>query len=109
MLLSTKTRIKEVIKEYVNGLNGRYRSHVSDEFLESILVHFISESWSDGGNSENRFYEAGSIVFEVALELDCKAGGNGHHVAQDFASFLMKQLYDEKSAKALENFNKQSL
>ena len=83
-----KPKIQKFIKE---TLNGRYKDHVSDTFIEAYLMRQFKDIYfSNPKNTlENIAYKAASPLFEVLLEHECKAGGNGHHVAQSFCSYFL--------------------
>lgn len=81
------------VKEFVKELNGRYKKHVSDEFLEALLEVLIKDTayweqkcWPNKAIVlPNVVYLATFKIFESILEHQCNAGGNGHHVAQELA------------------------
>lgn len=78
--------MKEVIQKFVREeLNGRYRSVVSDTFLEAYL-----EIKMTGFETERGLYNIGCLLFEVILEHRCGIPSNGHHVAQHFTDYIMK-------------------
>ena len=88
------------IEEFVvNKLKGRYREHVSDRFLSCLLTKDCREVvyWPQTGKEfmDHPFdrrgqiaYDKGCPIFELILESQCGAGGNGHHVAQDFSAHM---------------------
>lgn len=88
------------IKEFVAELNGRYRAYISDVMLEYLLVYLIKIEYQrqskrlEGNSREielsNLVYMATVGIFESVLEYECRAGGNGHHVAQALASKFLK-------------------
>lgn len=81
-------------------LNGRYREYVSDKFLSFLLTQDLRSIIYDAKPKEEDHlehpycrrdqiaYSAGCRVFESNLEHNCRAGGNGHHVAQSFATCI---------------------
>jgi hypothetical protein len=83
-------KINHLTRIFVTTLNGRYRKHVSDEFLVSILSKgvFAGFNMRPKESFANIAYDVGCNVFETTLERDCKAGGNGHHVAQDYSKMF---------------------
>jgi hypothetical protein len=95
----------EQLRAYISSwvqteLDGRYREYVSDVFLTSLLLDglqpILRKSKPKGEEHlEHPFerraqlaYAVGCTMFESRLEHDCKAGGNGHHVAQWFAEHI---------------------
>lgn len=94
-------RIKHLTRIFVIALNGRYQKYVSDEFLVSILSKGVYGGFSFNQNFNQRphigqiAYDVACSVFESTLEHDCRAGGNGHHVAQDYSK-LFNDFEDEK-------------
>lgn len=82
--------IDKFVKE---SLRGRYREHVGDAFLTYLLLLgsrgiFNQDVMGCVKTPENLAYEAACSIFESNLEHHCRAGGNGHHVAQDFAKHI---------------------
>lgn len=85
-------RIVEFVK---NDLRGRYSKHCSDEFLIAYIERSFEKAYHRHYlNVECEVaYRAVVELFEIILEYGCRAGGNGHHVAQWFAE---KFSYDEQ-------------
>ncbi len=90
-------QLKPIVDKFVaEELNGRYREHVSDAFLSALLMRELSRPVSChkpelsraaaivDGQGRGEAYDAACYIFEIILEHQCQAGGNGHHVAQDF-------------------------
>lgn len=88
-------------------LNGRYREHVSDAFLSRLLftklrgicystkpVREMHLEHPYDRRSEIA-YHVGCPVFELILEHHCRAGGNGHHVAQSLAAWMEEFSFPE--------------
>jgi len=89
------------IEQWVSKeLDGRYRDQVSDKFLSHLLVQGMRAIVYDTkpreeqhldhpyNRRDNIAYNEGCRIFESILEHGCRAGGNGHHVAQDFATCI---------------------
>jgi hypothetical protein len=87
--------VKRQAMRFTVNLDKRYEEYVSDQFIVSYLVwSFMDEVYqSKHGRRMNIAYKAAVGLFETILEHGCKAGGNGHHVAQDFAS-----MFDDNEA-----------
>ena len=82
----------EVVK---NNLKGHYSKYCSDGFLIAYIERSFEKSYHRHYlNVECEVaYHAVVELFESVLEYGCKAGGNGHHVAQDF---VKRFSYDEQ-------------
>jgi len=80
----------EKVEEFVKKLNGRFKEHVSNDFIKVYLKDKLNENYRKHPQDhlQNISYKAAVTLFESYLEYGCKAGGNGHHVAQDFASLF---------------------
>lgn len=102
-----KAKVREAARQgvelFVVGLNGRYREHVPDRFLIELIMyrmdsgsphrkecpHTVAElTFLD--RDPNEAYIAVCFIFERILEHGCRAGGNGHHVAQSFQAHMDK-------------------
>ncbi len=94
-------KVEEIVKEratyFVDTLNSRYKAHVSDDFIIAYIVHHFNRYWIPGRNQHipDLAYKSCVTLFESLLEYGCKAGGNGHHVAQNFSSIFPNVTYDE--------------
>ena len=84
LLKQVSQRIEDFVK---NDLKGRYSEWCSDEFLIAYIKDAFESSYHKRYlNVECEVaYHAVVHLFESILEYGCRAGGNGHHVAQDFA------------------------
>jgi len=92
-------QVKERIEDFVkNDLKGRYSKHCSDEFLIAYIERSFEKSYHKKYlNVETEVaYHVVVELFESILEYGCRAGGNGHHVAQWFAQ---KFSYDDSFTK----------
>jgi hypothetical protein len=91
-------RIKHLTRVFVIQLNSKYQKHVSDEFLVSILSRGVLNTlYSVHQQPITQIaYDVAAGVFESTLEIDCRAGGNGHHVAQDYSK-LFNDFEDAKN------------
>lgn len=81
-------------------LRQRYQLHASDAFLAFLLFRGMqSICWKEKPRNEehlehpyerreNLAYEVSVPIFEHGMEHACRAGGNGHHVAQSFAAHM---------------------
>jgi hypothetical protein len=85
----------EKSKKFIKDLDGRFQLHVSDLFLAQYLSMkfesvYMQEQHDRGDepNAKNVAYQVSCWLFESVLEHGCETGGNGHHVAQQFASFF---------------------
>ncbi len=107
--------IKPVVVKFVKSLNGFYSKHCSDDMLVAVIMYKMNQEIVDEYNfmlhahkednpsiekaisisliSPNCSYDAVCWLFETVLEHGCKAGGNGHHVAQKFVS-VIEELVD---------------
>lgn len=101
MTYEQEQRIKKHIQQFVMTLGTRYREHCSDAFLAEVLFHHMRwwtvhsrdrVSTAPGEWQLQIAYDASVPVFEAMLEHGCRAGGNGHHVAQRFARFMQDKL-----------------
>lgn len=78
----------QIVDRFVDQLNGRYKDYVSDIFLKALMLQLTQNELLFGNprnHDVNNAYNVGCVIFESILEYQCEAGGNGHHVAQDFA------------------------
>lgn len=89
--------IPKVVDEFITELNGRYKEFISDIMLKHLLTERILKEYRikyPATDEEEMLrynlhvvaYHIGCEIFESILEHECKAGGNGHHVAQDLAT-----------------------
>jgi len=90
--------VTPVVEKFIASQNGRYRQHCSDEMLLALIVFrlgdpsrrdekkCVAEAMLDG--DRNAAYDATCWLFEHILEHKCRAGGNGHHVAQAFSEAM---------------------
>jgi hypothetical protein len=90
-------QFQPIVEKFVaEQLKGRYREHVSDAFLVALLMRELSQPVSNhrpelsraaaivAGDGRGEAYTAACYIFENILEYQRCAGGNGHHVAQNF-------------------------
>ena len=90
----TEQMIETHVAAFVAQLEGRFREHCSDAFLTGVIMHRMTrignttygEAMLNGDG--NAAYEAAIPIFEIILEYRCRAGGNGHHVAQAFCAHM---------------------
>ena len=93
---------KPLVEAFVADTRGFYRDHASDEMLTALLMWRLAGSWlnSDPNKSRaesilegdpNAAYDAACCIFEPVLEHGARAGGNGHHRAQDFSAAMSRQ------------------
>lgn len=91
--------VKPVVEKFVAGkLQGRYKDHASDQMLTTLIMYHLGNPsrrepekclahvMVEGDGSAA--YEATCWLFESVLEHGCRAGGNGHHVAQSFCEAM---------------------
>lgn len=97
MKFETEEKVKAEVAAFVASLEGRFREHCSDAMLTAILMHRLRQSNRHNdkslgtamlGGDPNAAYEAACPIFEYVLEHGCRAGGNGHHVAQNFCAAM---------------------
>ena len=93
----------ELVEEFVKSRNGFYKEHCSDKFLSGLITMYLQkptprnphisfvEAMMDG--DQNAAYDSACWIFEGLLEFRCGAGGNGHHVAQNFTAFMMDRIH----------------
>ncbi len=92
----TEQMIENHVAAFVAQLDGRFREHCSDAFLVGVLMHRLTRVANHDttygaamlGGDGNAAYEAAIPIFEIILEYRCRAGGNGHHVAQAFSAHM---------------------
>lgn len=90
--------VTPVVEKFVASQNGRYREHCSDAMLAALIIFHLgnpSRRYEDKCLAEasilgdrNAAYDAVCWLFEHVLEHKCRAGGNGHHVAQAFSEAM---------------------
>ncbi len=85
MTFKQKDALEKKVAAFVEGLEGYYRTHVSDEFLTCLLLR---DMMCGVGTPRKEAYHVGCLVFERKLEYGCRAGGNGHHMGQAFAAAM---------------------
>jgi hypothetical protein len=87
--------VKEKAMQFTVTLERRYVEYVSDQFIVAFLTDkFMAQVWKwEYISMMTAAYNAGCDLFEHLLEHGCQAGGNGHHVAQSFASKFENHEY----------------
>lgn len=82
-------KIEALVEAFITEkLDGRYREFVSDRFLKSLMVRSCApQAKQILAGDLNAAYSSVCYIFESLLEHGCRAGGNGHHVAQSFQMF----------------------
>jgi hypothetical protein len=90
MIIELESYVKRQAMRFTVKLDKRFEKYVSDQFIVAYLVSsFMDEVYqSKHGRRMNIAYKAAVGLFEKLLEHGCKAGGNGHHLAQAFASMF---------------------
>jgi len=85
-----KNTIEIIVSDFVKSLKGRFKKHISDELLKTILSDNLDIKCRENSfkHIENISYSVAQKVFEIYLEHGCRIIMNGHHVAQDFASYF---------------------
>ena len=89
-------KIETHVAAFVANLHGRFREHCSDEMLVGVLMQRLCrEPYRDSTRAQALLdgdrdvaYDAACPIFELILEYRCRAGGNGHHVAQSFCAHM---------------------
>ena len=93
--MTKKQLVQEKISDFVKELEGIYKEHVSDRFLEAYLIReFEHEYIAERKNRptdrkiylQNLAYKCSCPLFESLLEYGCSVHINGHHIAQRFAN-----------------------
>ncbi len=97
MNIKVEVFVREKATEFVGTLDGRYKTHVSDQFMVAFILYHFTLYWIPIANQsiQHLAYQSCVNLFESLLEYGCKAGGNGHHVAQKFSSLFPDIRYDE--------------
>jgi len=94
---SHEEQLRPIVAMFVRCQNGFYLKYCSDKFLTEIIMHQLGLPCFGSGKSfaemiisgdGNAAYDAVCWLFEIVLEHGCSAGGNGHHVAQQFAEMM---------------------
>jgi 3'-phosphoadenosine 5'-phosphosulfate (PAPS) 3'-phosphatase len=113
MNMKLEEEIKREVRVFVEGLNGRYRAHCSDEFLSALIMSQLNSEYPHNDvvvreesshtvieemlqDNIGAAYYAVCWIFESILEHKCNAGGNGHHVARSFLTAMEKFLEKRK-------------
>jgi hypothetical protein len=89
--------VKERTEHFVTALDGRYQHFVSDEFLVAYLTaEFMNKVYENNEViKKNAAYDAAAPLFEGIFEHKLKAGGNGHHMAQEYCGhFEYEKAFD---------------
>jgi hypothetical protein len=79
------------IDEFIKSLDNRFEKHVSNEFIK---IYILNEFKSILTEKEyyvelvNAAYSSCVYLFESLLEHGCRVSCNGHHIAQQFASYF---------------------
>jgi hypothetical protein len=89
MTESQEEKLTDLVKQFIDQkLDGRYLVHVSDAFLAALMVRSCAPKVKEILEGDpNEAYSGVCYIFENILEHKCRAGGNGHHVAQSFQIF----------------------
>lgn len=89
--------IAEKTAEFITALNGRFKEHLSDEFMQAYLCYqfeiVLLES-STRKTWRSIAYKVAQPLFEILLEHRCKERTNGHHVAQDYCKHFPEAAID---------------
>lgn len=87
---------EQATANFVAQLNGRFQDFISDKALITLLN--LQINWNNNTMMQttnkmvNSAYLSGVFVFEILLENGCGANLNGHHVAQDYATYLKNSI-----------------
>jgi len=104
MQIQLEKALEHEVRAFVENLNGRYKNHCSDDFLTALILRQLDCEYRNRGllyielmlrGNMNAAYDAVCWIFESILEHRCKAGGNGHHVAQNFAK-TMEEFFKKR-------------
>jgi hypothetical protein len=100
--------IQDKTNEFVISLNKRYQEHVSDTFIVAyILSEFIPKVKKNPNiRLEQAAYDSCVYLFESLLEHGCSVIGNGHHVAQYFASYFSNKTIEFNKENILDEIKK---
>lgn len=95
LTFKTEEKITPIVRKFVESLNDQYKKDCSNNFLVALIMCQLSRPHREGtvaeaviGNNLNPAYDSVCWLFEGVLEGKCRAGGNGHHVAQRFAKAM---------------------
>lgn len=100
--------VKSKAEVFVEKLNGRFNKHVSDKFIIVYLMNEYDDIFREypSNLASGIAYKSAVKLFEVFLEGGCKVMCNGHHVAQDFASYFehvpLKEMIENERRKSME-------
>ena len=94
MTTEDEERLHKIVEDFVvNTLQNRYEEYVSNKFLIALMIKMCAPKINDIlGGDPNEAYHAVVPIFESILEYRCQAGGNGHHVAQNFQTHVEKHV-----------------
>lgn len=92
----TTPELRSVIEKntniFVASLNGRFRNHVSDEFIKAYLNRMILLTpWAKLSRLDQAAYDAAQNLFEGILEAELGVRVNGHHIAQNYSKLFAVQ------------------
>ena len=101
----TENIFRPIVEKFVADLNGFYHPHCSDALLVSLLLGRLDSRYShresDKSHADfilegdvNAAYSVACPIFERHLEYGARAGGNGHHRAQDFSAAVQRAMED---------------
>lgn len=105
-----KQVIRPIVVSFVEAQKARFRPHFSDAALTAVLMVNMDHPYVGGPNylgeliadcpkrRENAAYLCGAAVFEKLIELACEFRCNGHHIAQQFAAYVVSSLEKGESA-----------
>jgi len=84
------------VEEFIKNLNGRFKEHVSDDFLKALLIWRLQEAYQKNSFDilQNIAYAAASPIFEDIIEKKCDGIWNGHHTAQEFCNLFPAERID---------------
>lgn len=82
--------VSEKTKEFTKNLNGKYKHHISDDFIQVYLLRSFTKEYLKAQHlsAEQIAYNSSIYLFETILEYGCGEIGNGHHVAQSFSELF---------------------
>lgn len=99
MTVHEENQLTDIIGAFVGDiLHDRYEVFVSSNFLIALLVRQCAPKAKQILSGDcNEAYHAACPIFESILEHKCHAGGNGHHIAQNFQTFFEQQLNPDEA------------
>lgn len=91
--------LRPIVRRFIDSQDGRFRKHVSDVFLEALIMREMGKQLRSGHSDatyaeaildgrEGMAYQAAFYIFESLLEHACGVCMNGHHRSQAFEAMF---------------------